>query len=449
LLPPGTYAVTVTATNYTGDSASGLAVPINGTKTKDFALVPLPGTLQGVVTSTNPAGTPIVGATVKLADGTLATTDATGTYRLTLAPGTYAVTVTATNYSGNSASGLVVPSAGTRTQNFTLTPLPGALQGVVTSTNPGGAPIAGATVKLADGTPATTDAKGAYTFTSLPPGTYAVTVTAANYNGASAAGLVVASAGTTTKDFSLTPLPPPDPCKAATDFFALGAAAGYTLLTIGTGGCNGWSDITLYGGSLIGGTGGLGGNTGTWMKDTTFQGRVFVDSDALWTKKLPYKLLGGSAVLNLDSTVNTAIAASNRFAALKATQKLGNITTTTTITGNGGVNVISIPYLKIVNGTLTIKGGASDVFVINVSGKFELDASKMVLTGGVPQCAILWNFTGNWVAEANEVELENGSTGIGTFLAPERLVDFQRSTLIGKVLAGGQVIVNASTVKPQ
>ncbi|OLE12153.1 MAG: hypothetical protein AUI36_40385 [Cyanobacteria bacterium 13_1_40CM_2_61_4] len=207
VLPPGTYDLSVNATNYAGATATGVAVVSNATTTKSFALTPLPGALQGIVTSTSPAGTPIAGATVKLAGGASVTTDATGAYKFTsLAPGMYAVTVTATNFSSGSASGLMVASNGTATQNFALTPLPGTLQGVVTSTNPAGSPVAGATIKLGDGTSVTTDAGGFYKFTSLPPGTYQVTVTAAEYNILTVAGIVVGSNAVTTRNFSIAPL---------------------------------------------------------------------------------------------------------------------------------------------------------------------------------------------------------------------------------------------------
>jgi uncharacterized repeat protein (TIGR01451 family) len=206
-LPPGTYDLSVNATNYAGATATGVAVVSNATTTKSFALTPLPGALQGIVTSTSPAGTPIAGATVKLAGGASVTTDATGAYKFTsLAPGMYAVTVTATNFSSGSASGLMVASNGTATQNFALTPLPGTLQGVVTSTNPAGSPVAGATIQLGDGTSVTTDAGGFYKFTSLPPGTYQVTVTAAEYNILTVAGIVVGSNAVTTRNFSIAPL---------------------------------------------------------------------------------------------------------------------------------------------------------------------------------------------------------------------------------------------------
>ena len=67
----------------------------------------------------------------------------------------------------------------------------------------------------------------------------------------------------------------------------------------------------------------------------------------------------------------------------------------------------------------------------------------------MPPCAILWNFTGDWVADANEVELEGGSIGLGTFLAPERWVEIlEQSTLSGRLLAGGSILVDAATIRP-
>ena len=100
-----------------------------------------------------------------------------------------------------------------------------------------------------------------------------------------------------------------------------------------------------------------------------------------------------------------------------------------TIKGNGGVNVVTLPSLHVVNGTVTIQGTAADIFVINVAGKFELDGSQWRLTGGVRACNLLWNFTGSAISESNEVELENGSDASGIFLAQSRLVDLESSAL--------------------
>lgn len=159
---------------------------------------------------------------------------------------------------------------------------------------------------------------------------------------------------------------------------------------------------------------------------------------------------GGVTKVDIDAAVAAATSAAARFARMTPTQKLAAINNTSaTIKGNGGVNVISLPSVIMNNDVLTIQGTASDIFVVNVAGKFELDASRIVLSGGVKACNLLWNFTGTTISGSNEVELENGSTGVGIFLALSRLVDLEDSTLNGRVLAGGDLEVWSSVIKPQ
>jgi hypothetical protein len=65
-------------------------------------------------------------------------------------------------------------------------------------------PIVGATVTFGSRT-ATTDAAGAYSFTSIPAGTYpSITASSPGYNSSTATSVVVADGGTTTEDFALT-----------------------------------------------------------------------------------------------------------------------------------------------------------------------------------------------------------------------------------------------------
>ena len=120
------------------------------------------------------------------------------------------------------------------------------------------------------------------------------------------------------------------------------------------------------------------------------------------------------------------------------------------MTGTGGLNVVSIASLKIVNGLINIQGGPSDIFVFNVAGKFELDNTHIHLMGGIRSCQILWNFTGTKIRESNEVELENGADAVGIFLVPQRLVEFFDSPrIVGRVFAGGDVTLEAVTIRPQ
>jgi hypothetical protein len=80
----------------------------------------------------------------------------------------------------------------------------GTLQGTVTDTT--GAVVVGARVQAVGPVTrnASTNRDGVYRFIGLPPGTYDMTVTAPDYNQATATGVVVAEGQTTTQDFVLT-----------------------------------------------------------------------------------------------------------------------------------------------------------------------------------------------------------------------------------------------------
>jgi protocatechuate 3,4-dioxygenase beta subunit len=498
---PGTYSVSAIASNYNGATVTGIVIPNAGAVIRDFTLLQTPGTLTGVVYDT--AGARLAGARVALTGGAFAISNASGVYTITsLSPGTYDATATLATYKASGASGLVIANGGTTTRDFKLTPMFGAIQGVVTDAS--GVTLAGAIVALSNDASMVTGATGAYAFTSLTPGSYSITVSAPMYIGQTAPGVIVTSAGTVTRNFALAPMPGSlrgvvssaaggaaiasatvslssgistttdtagryaftlltpgtytatvtapgasiDPCKAANAFFGLGQASGYTLLGIDVAGCSGTTMDVGDRSSLIAGDIGVGDSVDATLLGGTIQGKLAADPSASYTiKKRGGPIIqGGVTKASLSAAVSAAIAAADRLAKLPPTQKLTAVTRSITITGAGGVNVVAIRSLKIVNGTVTVKGSSSDIFVMNVAGKFELDASRVVLTGGVRACNILWNFTGSAISEANEVELENGAEAAGIFLALSRLVDLEDSTLDGQVLAGGQIEVWSSTI---
>lgn len=78
----------------------------------------VPGTITGWVR--NSALNGIIGATVSVG-AAYTTTGPSGTYSLSVAPGTATVVVTANGYNGVTETGVVVPSGGTVTRNYTLT----------------------------------------------------------------------------------------------------------------------------------------------------------------------------------------------------------------------------------------------------------------------------------------------------------------------------------------
>jgi len=119
-VPIGTYTVTASAEKYVNQSKTA-TVTADTTTTLDFALVPLNGTLSGVVTDSS-TGNPISGATVT-ANGVSVSTGADGSYSIELAPGTYMVTVSAAGYESSSETVTVLAGEIT-TLNFELTPTP-------------------------------------------------------------------------------------------------------------------------------------------------------------------------------------------------------------------------------------------------------------------------------------------------------------------------------------
>jgi len=81
------------------------------------------GTLQGAVTSCS-TGLPLGNALVTTTNGFAASTSAGGTYSISLPADTYSVTASKAGYAPAAASGIVVASGSTTTQDFCLNPVP-------------------------------------------------------------------------------------------------------------------------------------------------------------------------------------------------------------------------------------------------------------------------------------------------------------------------------------
>ncbi|WP_342045359.1 carboxypeptidase regulatory-like domain-containing protein, partial [Bacillus sp. OTU530] len=159
------------------------------------------------------SGLPLADVAVQLQQGstTIATTitNGSGDYSFTgIAPGTYTLTFSKANYATLSIPVTVTSGNITRADTL-LTPQPGTITGTVTAAGDG--PLANATVNLTNTAgvliaQTTTNASGQYTFSSVSPGHYNVSVIAANFQ-SSSSGVDVASNGTVTKNFVLQPNP--------------------------------------------------------------------------------------------------------------------------------------------------------------------------------------------------------------------------------------------------
>ncbi|MET3728315.1 5-hydroxyisourate hydrolase-like protein (transthyretin family) [Fictibacillus halophilus] len=156
---------------------------------------------------------PVNDATVRLLLGqtqvAVTQTDAFGKYSFTnIAPGTYTIELSKVNYTTVAQSAVIQPGTITII-NPVLVAIPGIIQGTVTSNT--GSAVSGATVLLSDnlGTviaSVTSSPTGGYTFGSVIPGHYTLTVSANNFQSATI-GQNVLSNQTTTANFILQPNP--------------------------------------------------------------------------------------------------------------------------------------------------------------------------------------------------------------------------------------------------
>ena len=160
-------------------------------------------------------------------------------------------------------------------------------------------------------------------------------------------------------------------------------------------------------------------------------GAIFSDSTNVWAIK--------NGVIFSDSTANIQAPPHNQpptlpvptsvtSAALAAAQTVSNYAATlpatlttlvsgnfdnnpTTITGNGGLNVIYVTNIR--NAPLTLSGTANDIFVINVSGQVQTNQS-MTLSGGVLASHVLFNLTGT---SGHVLQTAGAGVLYGTYLA--------------------------------
>ncbi|GLI84555.1 hypothetical protein ANABIO32_22650 [Rossellomorea marisflavi] len=210
-LAPGSYQVRAVAAGY-GTSTVSAQVLAGATTTANLFLQQNPGTVSGQVRD---AATllPIQGATVQAIDSQgfvidAFNTDASGQYTFAnLLPGSYTFVFTANGY-GSRTEGATVTAGGTTILDAELTKIAGTLTGTIT--DPASAPIPNATVTVFQNNiqiaSVLTDGSGNYSIPGLAPGSYTVTIGAANYSTITL-GTSITGGQTTVLNATLTPNP--------------------------------------------------------------------------------------------------------------------------------------------------------------------------------------------------------------------------------------------------
>jgi len=173
-----------------------------------------------------------------------------------------------------------------------------------------------------------------------------------------------------------------------------------------------------------------GGNNG----GLTNGGQLFHDSTTNISGALQNPV---TEVLVPDSfTQNAATIAqnvSNFASSLAATQTFTTINGTTTITGNGGLNVIDVQNID--NAKLTLSGGPNDFFLFNVSDMIH--SNQPYTLSGISPDQILFNLTGTGTV----FQTSGGDKSFGTYLATNGgKFDFSNLNLTGRLInVGGDV----------
>jgi hypothetical protein len=222
---------------------------------------------------------------------------------------------------------------------------------------------------------------------------------------------------------------------AAAGMVVLGTAKNYAVLGLPN---------TQINNSLVTITGNEGvsqGGTLTNMAPSSIKGNVYEYASGQYSGP---GVITGSVNVNpglLAQNDADALAASAAAAGLAPTQTFGNINVGTTVTGNGGLNVIQI------NGSITksliLNGGPNDVFIVNVTGTVSLGGSDVLgLAGGVAASHVLYNFVGNSGTIATHV----GNVLYGTLLAPKYSFNLD-GAFIGEIIGGGKSIALLSGAK--
>jgi len=191
---PGTYTLRVSQLGYKVSSTSIQIVAGQVLNVGTIQLVPAPLTanLSGVIKSSS--GTPLQKAIISVGTST-AFTDINGAYQITgLSPGNATITASLSGYQTVTATVSFVAG-----NSYLFSPtlyangqtVPGtSLQGIVID-GASSKPISGATVTL-NGANQTTDINGKFVFTNATAGSFAITISATNYQTVTATGTLVA-----------------------------------------------------------------------------------------------------------------------------------------------------------------------------------------------------------------------------------------------------------------
>jgi hypothetical protein len=214
----------------------------------------------------------------------------------------------------------------------------------------------------------------------------------------------------------------------------LGPAADYSVLGL-SGPSGHGSIINLSSGPLrINGNVGVGDNgTLNFSGGGQINGRTdFASSAALNTGG--NTISGGTHLLDFSPIGQAVQSTINSINSFSPTQTFTSITSPISLSGNGGLNVISIGQdIHLSGGNLTLTGSASDVFVFKINGTMELSGgTNILLKGGLTSGNVIWDFIGS----GSLFQTSGQSTTAGIFLAPQRVININGGVHDSEFISG-------------
>lgn len=223
---------------------------------------------------------------------------------------------------------------------------------------------------------------------------------------------------------------------AQAQFLNLGAAANFAGLEMG-------GSTFTYTISKV--TTDITGNVGIAPNGNfNFSGGSIIDGTIYAGAGATLSISGGSSatggIVQPSSLVSQAITdahtAASYYAGLTPTQTLANITSGGTFTGNGGLNVYSVTgSLSLSNTTLTLSGGANDIFVFNIYGGANTLSRSNIELSGISASQVLFNLIGS----GTQLTTTGHSNTSGVFLAENGALDIQGGIHTANFIAGNSL----------
>ena len=192
--------------------------------------------------------------------------------------------------------------------------------------------------------------------------------------------------------------------------------------------------IAINGNVAVGSSGLFHLSNNAWLNST-----LFADPGATVKIDSGSGLAGGEVTQSFSAAQTAAITLSSWAAGLTPTQTISSIQSSTTITGNGGQNVINVGYILMNSGgTITIQGGALDTFIINVQSGMVLGGGASIVLSGVQPAEVLFNFPGGTGLGLGS------STTAGIFLSPNNEIYISAGNHNSEFIAGSKLVLDCN-----